>query len=185
MDNSILEHILNSSGFAHSWHEALFVMMTLVAALHVKHFIADYPLQSFWIIKNKNGTQGVRNQIMALSIHSAIHGALTFFTLLMFLVIFGSMYTWNLVEGTHLFDVMPPGSPMLMLTVLIAFAIVDAGIHWIIDFVKADTKLGGRYPYPFKPFWIALGLDQAAHHLTSLGIAYWFTLILISLLPMG
>jgi len=51
-------------------------------------------------------------------------------------------------------------------------AIVDFILHFIVDRLKADKRLLGRWSYNQSYFWWALGFDQLTHHL--LDILYVF-----------
>jgi hypothetical protein len=45
-------------------------------------------------------------------------------------------------------------------------AFVDGAVHFVVDRVKASPQMLGRWTPQQRPFWMALGADQAAHHLT-------------------
>lgn len=48
------------------------------------------------------------------------------------------------------------------------FVLVDFVSHFIIDRIKADKNLLGRWKSDDKRFWWALGLDQFLHHIVLL-----------------
>jgi hypothetical protein len=53
-------------------------------------------------------------------------------------------------------------------------ALVDVGIHFLMDRIKAGPLYLGRFKdMRSKSFWMSFGLDQMVHHLTHLWIA-WF-----------
>lgn len=139
----------------------------------VKHFIADYPLQTPYMLKKfGKGTEW----ILPLTAHAAVHGALTLIFIL---------------------AIKPAAWPL---------ALVDFGVHFIVDRIKASPHLGGRWKSlgaaEIGPiirgagglgnlpelemyrkmcvaklkdntyFWWALGADQMAHHLTHYYIIY-------------
>lgn len=54
-------------------------------------------------------------------------------------------------------------------------SLVDFMAHFAIDRVKASPNLLGRWKPDNKYFWIALGVDQTAHHLTH----YWILAMLL------
>jgi len=52
-------------------------------------------------------------------------------------------------------------------------AVADFAIHFVVDRLKSGPKYFGRYNDIRKPsYWIALGGDQALHHLTSVYIVW-------------
>ena len=51
----------------------------------------------------------------------------------------------------------------------IIMGMIDLFLHYHIDWIKSNY---GRSNIGQKSFWIDLGLDQMAHQLTYLGIAY-------------
>ncbi len=53
-------------------------------------------------------------------------------------------------------------------------AIFDFALHFIIDRIKSNPRLLGRFNDVTKQsFWIPLGLDQMAHHFTHYAIIWW------------
>jgi hypothetical protein len=60
-------------------------------------------------------------------------------------------------------------APHLMLT----WASIDFTTHFIIDRLKANPKLGGRWKPQDAQFWIALGADQLAHNIIYIMIIGW------------
>lgn len=56
--------------------------------------------------------------------------------------------------------------------------IAEMLIHTILDWIKANPNLLGRYQPPTTQFFIVFGFDQLLHQLTYLGYAYFlFTFI--------
>ncbi len=52
--------------------------------------------------------------------------------------------------------------------------LVDFGVHFLMDRIKAGPKYLGRYSdVRSKAFWVSFGIDQMVHHLTNLFIV-WF-----------
>lgn len=109
--------------------------------LFIKHFICDFPLQTFpWIFLNKG-----RYCHLGGIVHAAIHGIGTALVLSFFL----ESNIW-------------------------LFALADFLIHYHVDWFK--MKLNHRLGYTAtngNGFWILLGLDQLAHHLTYFAIVYY------------
>lgn len=54
------------------------------------------------------------------------------------------------------------------LQIAIAVALLDFGIHFIVDRIKVNTSRGLTTQNP--KFWWFLGLDQFAHHITHYAI---------------
>ena len=53
-----------------------------------------------------------------------------------------------------------------------SLALLDFFAHFLMDRVKASPKMLGRYKPDQKAYWLALGADQAWHHLTHYFIIY-------------
>lgn len=118
-------------------------ILFLLALFLIKHFLADFPLQSQWMVFGKGKEKG---WILPLAAHASVHGILT--TLIIFAATFD-----------------------LVLALLIGG--LEAVAHFSIDRVKASPNLLGRFKDISKPsFWIALGADQLAHNLCYLLIVY-------------
>jgi len=114
-------------------------VLLVVLILEIKHFFADYPLQSTWMVENK-GTWGHP----AGAVHALVHAVLTS---LAFLVI----------------------TP----TLFVGLAIIagEFVIHYHIDVAKEHLVRRFKVTSMDGKFWVLLGLDQLAHHLTYLAIA--------------
>ena len=54
-------------------------------------------------------------------------------------------------------------------------ALIDFVIHFVMDRIKASKKMLGKYNPSDKAFWVSLGFDQMAHHLTSI-LLIWMIL---------
>lgn len=111
-------------------------MLTLIALLLAKHWLADFPWQSQWMVVNKGNPRS-----SALFVHAAVHVACSAVVLLAASV--------------------PACASQVALVLLMEFC-----AHTVIDFVKAHKRLGGRWRIDQPRFWTILGLDQLAHHLT-------------------
>lgn len=57
----------------------------------------------------------------------------------------------------------------------VVMAVFDFVVHFTMDRIKASPKLLGRYKIDDKRFWVALGVDQAVHHMTH------YTILLTSM----
>lgn len=52
-------------------------------------------------------------------------------------------------------------------------ALLDFGVHFIMDRIKAGPRYLGRYTdISKKAFWVSFGFDQMVHHLTHLYIVW-------------
>ncbi len=52
-------------------------------------------------------------------------------------------------------------------------ALVDFGIHFVMDRIKSGPRYLGRYNDQGKPgYWNALGFDQMVHHLTHMYLVW-------------
>lgn len=56
------------------------------------------------------------------------------------------------------------------LMLAIAIALYDLITHFVIDRIKANPNLGGRFKIDQPQFWWTLGADQMAHHLVHYSI---------------
>lgn len=113
----------------------------LLVVFHIKHFLADFPLQFNFMLKYK--VSPAWNFVIPLSLHCLIHSGFT----LMICLIVDPSYWW--------------------------LAIVDFGVHFTMDRLKAGPRYLGRFNDPNKSsFWISLGFDQMIHHLTDILVIY-------------
>jgi len=118
------------------------LVLVLVVLFQIKHFVADYPLQTPAMIRGKGilfNPQGI--------LHSLHHSALTLATLMIF----------SLVHPVA-----------ILLAVIIASA--EFFIHYGIDYTK--MQYGKRLTTSDPRFWWAIGFDQMLHHLTYLAFAW-------------
>lgn len=157
--------------------DLLFNIMTLLVIFQVKHFVADYILQSAFPIcldKFKEGWIGVRG----CSIHCAMHAVMTGMVLMPFKLVYTNLL-WQKI---------------------MILVVVDFLAHFGLDWLKAQPRFFGRYEVLSKKdfqelanidntsfrlwfekqrklasntnFWITLGADQMGHHLTHYYIIY-------------
>lgn len=61
---------------------------------------------------------------------------------------------------------------------LIAIYFFDGIIHFTMDRIKASPYIWGKYTYPDKRYFKALGFDQSVHHLTHYAIILLLVLFL-------
>jgi len=54
----------------------------------------------------------------------------------------------------------------------ILLGLFDLVIHFVVDRVKANPDIGGRFSVDEPQFWWTLGADQMAHHLTHYAIIF-------------
>lgn len=134
----------------------------LLVIFQIKHFVADYPLQTPYMLgKFKNG----KDWVLPLLAHACVHGACTF--------VIAAIYS--------------------NLKLALCLAGIDLVAHFVMDRIKASSKLLGRFKalsaremgvikrgpsipsqiLPFQEalksntyFWWSLGVDQMVHHLT-------------------
>ncbi|MFI5342835.1 MAG: DUF3307 domain-containing protein [Chlamydiales bacterium] len=165
------------------------MIWTLLVIMQIKHFVADYPLQTPYML----GKFKDKNWIRPLAAHCGIHFLFTFFISCTFLFYTNGGLVWSILFGG-----------------------IDFLIHFIMDRIKASPKMLGRYEslskiqfkglmeskqlalggvnYVKRPelideskrivadidrqfqsntyFWWALGFDQMVHHLTDILIIY-------------
>lgn len=140
-------------------------IIILLIAFQVKHFVADYPLQTKYML-GKFKDSGWEKPLLS---HAAVHAAITFTIVLWYMA-----YT----NPTHPY----------WKEICFGAALFDGSIHFVMDRIKASKKLLGR----FKPltaetylaatpkqvrgntfFWWSIGFDQLVHHMTHYAIIYW------------
>ncbi len=145
-------------------------LIILLIIFQVKHFVADYPLQTKYML-GKFREDGWVKPLLA---HVAVHAGITFVIVLGFIAI------------------TDPNKPHWR-AICFGAALFDASCHFVMDRVKASPKMLGR----FKPltaetfhtatpeqirsnvfFWWSLGVDQLFHGLTDT-IIVW---VVVSLL---
>ncbi len=120
-----------------STNAAMMTFFILMVLLTIKHFIADYPAQTQYMLRKGSPT----GWVLPLVAHCAVHMGLTS---LVVLIVSGDLL---LAFGLGLFDFV---------------------VHFVVDTIKARIW---KYAFPTKAFWVALGADQAMHHLTYAVIA--------------
>jgi len=118
-------------------------IFALLLAFQVKHFLADHPLQTPYMLgKFKPGWEFAG----PLAAHCAVHALMTF------AIAFASSRSVGLAA---------------------LLAAVDFVAHWNMDRIKAGPRYLGRFKDMKAPaFWWCLGADQAVHHLTHYAIIF-------------
>ena len=168
----------------------------LLIVFQIKHFIADYPLQTPYML----GKFKDKGWIKPLAEHCGVHALFTYW-----IACFALMYS---------------GFPWTYIWYAFGLAVLDFTIHFIMDRIKASPKMLGRYESLSKEqfkglsearsmavraldffvpneenlairtesarqitqidqkfknnkyFWWALGVDQMVHHLTDILIIF-------------
>lgn len=141
--------------------ETVFLLMIV---FQIKHYIADYPLQTDYMLgkfKEKDGEWE-----LPLLAHCGVHSFFTMFIALVFLVPIEQAF---------------------------CFGLIDLLIHFTMDRIKASPTALGKYEaltkktFPTatpeekrsnKLFWFSLGFDQMIHHLTDI-LIIWMILDII------
>jgi hypothetical protein len=144
------------------------IQFFLTMAFALKHFVADYPLQTPSMLKKFSPDW--REWTNALMKHVGVHG---FFTFLI------AWWATTILSLGH--------SNLQNVCFAIALADFNAIVHFVMDRLKASPNLLGKYkalsakefatatPTQIKHntwFWWSLGLDQMVHHLTDLICAF-------------
>lgn len=111
-------------------------IIVLLALFGIKHFLADFVLQSNRMISEK-GTYGAPGGLE----HAGWHAILT--TAILF-----CLFPWDM--GAHAFAILLGG--------------LDGVIHYHIDWAK--TNLSRGLTPADRKFWLWLGADQGLHYLT-------------------
>jgi hypothetical protein len=134
-------------------------LLILLLVFQLKHWLADYPLQTPWML----GKFKDRDWVKPLAAHAGVHAAFTFSIVL--------ATSWILGYAS--------------VSLVLILAGFDFAMHFSMDRVKASPKLMGRwkslsyveYGVALKHgnehllrsntyFWWALGFDQGFHHVT-------------------
>lgn len=112
----------------------------LLVVFQLKHFVADFPLQREYMLKKVSPSWDF---VLPLSMHSAVHAALT-----LAICLYVNPSLWWLAGA-------------------------DFVIHFMMDRIKSGPRYLGRFSDRSRPgYWNALGFDQMVHHLTHLWIAW-------------
>lgn len=121
------------------------VIFTLLGLLVVKHLVADFVLQSRFILDNRR--------------HYGHPG--------------GLVHVGFHLIGTAIVLWIVPTPIWLIGTVLL----VEAVVHYHLDWMKDTVTHNRGWTVEDTAFWVALGADQALHHLSYLVLVYvWWIL---------
>lgn len=113
------------------------MVFTLLIIFQLKHFLADYPLQTPYMLGKFKSDWSF---FWPLYSHAWVHGTLSL-----------------LIAFTYTHDI----------TFSIRIYMIDMVIHFLVDRMKAGPKYLGRFKDMYeKKFWWCLGFDQMIHHLT-------------------
>lgn len=129
------------------------IFVTLVI-FSTAHFIADFPLQTTYHIGKFKETKWLKPLLHHSMIHAIamVAAASLSTTILAKLLYIESSYAVGVMYGYQL---------------LLLIFFIDLIGHAVVDRIKASPKLGGRWTYPSKGYFIALGIDQLAHDIFS------------------
>lgn len=115
----------------------LTLLLFMLISLQAKHFLADFPLQTKYMLK-KSAKKGWQLPLLS---HAGMHGGLT------------ALVMW----------------PLVGFQIAFVSGLIDFCIHFCVDFWKA--RYTNSNPFQ-KSFWISFGLDQLAHQLTYIALAF-------------
>lgn len=110
----------------------------LFIAFFIKHFLADYPLQTKYMLR-KSMLVGWK---LPLTVHSLVHAGFTYIILITAVAI---------------------GAFQISLLTILSLILLEFVLHFAIDWWKAQKC---RYSASETKFWVALGADQLFHYLT-------------------
>ncbi|MFN3224923.1 MAG: DUF3307 domain-containing protein [Hyphomicrobiales bacterium] len=116
--------------------------LAILLGLQAKHFLFDFVFQSDWQVRNK-GRYGHPGGL----VHAGLHGT-----------------------GTLVVGLLAALTGVIGLSAAVALAVADALIHYHVDWSKAQISRRLKLTPDRHAFWIALGADQAAHHVTYLAL---------------
>lgn len=114
----------------------MIALIVLLVVYQIKHFLADYPLQGKYMLGKFKPGLGF---ILPLSAHCAVHAAFTFVIAYLFMGFKYEMMSQSLTSMGL------PVSQYALCTFALKMAGLDAGLHFIMDRIKADPKLLGRF----------------------------------------
>lgn len=117
-------------------------VLAILLCLQAKHVLFDFVFQSDWQVRNK-GSYGHPGGL----VHAGLH----------------ALGTLCVGLGIMMAGVIGPA-------VAVAMAAADFVIHYHVDWSKAQMSRRMHLTPDRHGFWIAMGLDQAAHQVTYLGL---------------
>lgn len=124
-------------------------MVSMIFALVIIHWIADFVLQTHWQASNKS------KNWWALSAHVATYTG-----------------TLLVLAGTVMFGI--PGLALLTIPAFITWVLLNGALHFATDAVtsRITSKLFGK---DWHNFFVVVGLDQVIHYVTLFGTLLLFT----------
>jgi len=125
-------------------------VLILLLAFQLKHFVADYPMQTMYMHMGKGSK---KRWFLPLLSHASVHGALTVAILAVY------------------FDLMCGNDSMTKYgaLVIIYASLFDVVTHFVTDRWKATRGVGPETP----SFWIYPGIDQMIHHMVGILIVFY------------
>ena len=134
----------------------LLLLFTVLVIFQVAHYLADFPLQNEYHL----GKFNKENWIYPLAAHVHIH------SLLMGI----SFHISGLIALTLDYNISMP----LLVSLSCLIYLVNFVSHFVVDRIKASPSLGGRWKYPSKAYFNALGFDQMIHEIFNYGYVVIF-----------
>jgi hypothetical protein len=122
--------------------------LAILLGLQAKHFLFDFVFQSDWQVRNK-GHYGHPGGL----VHAGLHAL-----------------------GALAVGVVAAMFGVIGLATALILALADGLIHYHIDWAKAQIARRMKLTPDRHGFWIAMGADQAAHHVTYIGLVTWLAL---------
>jgi hypothetical protein len=122
-------------------------VLVLLVAFQVKHFLADYPLQTPYMLQK---CKPYPEYIWPLFAHAGVHAGMTF----------------------SLCVLASPFPLMWAAFFACSLASLDFLSHVVIDRLKASPSFLGRWKPNQSQFWNALGADQMMHQFVMLFIVW-------------
>lgn len=117
-------------------------VIVILILFELKHFLCDWVFQTEYMAAGKCRLHG---WLMPLLSHAGLHAVGTFAVML-------------IVSRS--------------IRVAAFLAVFDLICHFTIDRIKSSPNMFGTYKTQDRWFWILLGADQAAHHLTYFFIVF-------------
>ena len=127
----------------------MIIILTLLVLFQLKHFLADFPLQTKYMLGKFNET----GWILPLFSHAVVHAVFTFIILGFVVLFFGlSLPTY----------------------IIVLLSLYDLLIHFSVDYMKVTFNKVTKCTAKDNKFWYMIGLDQMLHHFTHYAIIMIF-----------
>lgn len=132
-----------------------YLPISVIFTILVVHFIADFVFQTPWMAQNKSKSN------FALNAHIA-----TYWSILLVLcgAIDGFMFMYY---GNNTLVQNFPGFNLLM-----GWSILNAGIHWCVDYCTSRLS-SKQFNKDWHKFFLIIGFDQLIHYFTLFGTYVW------------